>query len=207
MSDACANEGIQWHFIPPHSPHFGGLWEAGVKSAKSHLKRIMGNASLTYEEFYTLLTQIEATMNSRPLSPLSSDPNDFNPITPAHFLIGRQLTTIPDTNMRAIPENRLSRYQRVQQLNQHFWARWSKEYVSELQHRRKWKCVQHKLTLGDLVLIKDNKLPPLCWQLGRILELHPGTDGITRVVSIQTTKGVIRRATANICPLPVEVSV
>jgi len=84
-----ANEiGISWHFIPAHSPYFGGLWEAGIKSLKYHLKRIAGNVILTFEELYTLLTQIEALLNSRPLTPMSSDPNDLTPLTPAHFLIG-----------------------------------------------------------------------------------------------------------------------
>lgn len=83
---------INWHFIPAYSPHFGGLWEAGVKSAKHHLKRVAGTSHLTYEEMYTLLVQIETVLNSRPLSPLSSDPSDPNPLTPADFLIGRLLT-------------------------------------------------------------------------------------------------------------------
>ncbi|XP_050305599.1 uncharacterized protein LOC126742837 [Anthonomus grandis grandis] len=64
------NEQIQWHFIPVNSPHFGGLWEAGVKSSKHHLKRVVGNAHFTFEELTTLLAQIEATLNSRPLTPL-----------------------------------------------------------------------------------------------------------------------------------------
>lgn len=68
---------MNWHFIPAKSPHFGGLWEAAVKSCKHNLKRVLNNTPLTYEEFYTLLTQVEAVLNSRPLTPLSQDPNDF----------------------------------------------------------------------------------------------------------------------------------
>ncbi|XP_072395152.1 uncharacterized protein [Diabrotica undecimpunctata] len=92
LTNAVSNEGINWNFIPAKSPNFGGLWEAGVKSCKKHLKRILGNCTLTFEDFYTTLVQIEAILNSRPLCPLSSSPDDFESLTPSHFLIGRRLT-------------------------------------------------------------------------------------------------------------------
>ncbi|XP_045463762.1 uncharacterized protein LOC123673318 [Harmonia axyridis] len=82
LTYALSSEGIQWKFIPPDSPHFGGLWEDGMKSIKHHMKRVMGNAHLTFEELYSLLTQIEATVNSRPLTPLSTNPSDLLPLTP-----------------------------------------------------------------------------------------------------------------------------
>ena len=80
--------GTIWKFNPPGSPHFGGLWEACVKSVKFHLKRVIGEAILTFEELSTMLTQIEAILNSRPLIPLNDDPDDKLVLTPAHFLIG-----------------------------------------------------------------------------------------------------------------------
>lgn len=76
------SEGIKFNFNPPASPHFGGLWEAGVRSTKYHLKRVLGNNVLTYEEFNTILTQIEACLNSRPLCEMVTDPRDVNPLTP-----------------------------------------------------------------------------------------------------------------------------
>lgn len=199
------SESISWHFIPPRSPHFGGLWEAGVKSTKSHLKRVIGNASLVYEEFNSILIQVEAVLNSRPLSPLSSDPNDLNPITPAHFLIGRALTAIPEPSYLELNENRLSRFQRLQKLTQHFWTRWSKEYVSELQERTKWK-ISHPnlLKIGTMVIIREDNLPPLKWKLGRVMELHPGHDGVPRVLTIRTANRCIKRAVSKVCVLPIE---
>ena len=87
---------ITWRFTPPRSPHFGGLWEAAVKAAKRHLVKIMGKTHLTHEQFYTVLCQIEAVLNSRPITPLSTDPNDYSVLTPGHFLVGRSLTAMPE---------------------------------------------------------------------------------------------------------------
>jgi hypothetical protein len=201
LAEDVANEGISFHFIPAYAPHFGGLWEAGVKSTKYHLIRVLGNSHLTYEELNTSLVQIEAILNSRPMTPMSSDPEDYAPITPGHFLIGRPLTSLPVEDLRDCSYTHLTRHKRIEQLRQHFWERWSKEYVSELQQRVKWKQNQDSLQLNTLVVVKDDSLPPLKWKLGRITALHPGADGISRVASIKTATGVIRRAFARICPL------
>uniref|UniRef100_A0ABD2WKH1 Integrase catalytic domain-containing protein n=1 Tax=Trichogramma kaykai TaxID=54128 RepID=A0ABD2WKH1_9HYME len=81
-------QGIEWHFTPPYAPNFGGLWEATVKSCKGHLKRVIGENFLTYEELITLVIQIEGCLNSRPLGYLSSNEEDPIALTPGHFLIG-----------------------------------------------------------------------------------------------------------------------
>ncbi|XP_045501378.1 uncharacterized protein LOC123698678 [Colias croceus] len=201
ISDFLSHNQIRLTFIPPYSPHFGGLWEAGVKSCKHHLRRVLGNAGLTREEFETVLTQIEAVLNSRPLSPLSSDPHDFLPLSPAHFLIGRPLTAPICENLTMIKPTRLGRYDHVEQLRQHFWQRWSKEYISELQQRIKWKTNNEDLKQDSLVLIKEDNVPPLKWKLGRVTHVLPGTDGISRVAEIRTAHGIIRRSFAKICPL------
>nr|CAI5843843.1 unnamed protein product [Callosobruchus analis] len=109
----CANREIEWHFIPSHSPHFGGIWETGVKSMMYHLKRTLGNSCSVYEDFYTVLVQIEAVLNPRPLYPASSDPNDLDPITPSHFLIGRTITSPNDHDYADIEQSRLSRFQHL----------------------------------------------------------------------------------------------
>jgi hypothetical protein len=103
-----SNENIQWKFIPPRTPNFGGLWEAGVKSVKYHIKRVVGETVLTYDELYTLLTRIEACLNSRPLVPMSNDPNDLTAITPGHFLIGEALTAPLEPDLTELKINRLS---------------------------------------------------------------------------------------------------
>lgn len=201
ITDFATNRGIKFVFNPPYSPTFGGLWEAGVKSAKFHLKRIAGNVSLTYEGLGTLFTQIEAILNSRPLTPLSPDPNDLSPLTPGHFLIGRPLTSLPSPQK---PENIKirTRYQLVEQLRCNFWERWRKEYLAELQQRTKWRSRQINLKKGDLVVFKEPNLPPLKWRLGRVQRLYPGDDGVARVADFLTYRGVERRGVNKVCPLP-----
>jgi hypothetical protein len=97
-ADELANDGVTWRFITVASPHLGGLWEAAVKSTKNHLKRVLGETKLTYEEFTTVLVQIEACLNSRPLYPMSNDPEVLDAITPGHFLITRPIVAPPRAN-------------------------------------------------------------------------------------------------------------
>ena len=97
MCDFSSNQSIDWHFIPEKAPHFGGLWEAAVKSFKTHLTRIVGCYKLDFEEMSTVLAQIEVCLNSRPLGIIPHDNDDgIEMLTPGHFLIGCPLQAIPD---------------------------------------------------------------------------------------------------------------
>ncbi|KMQ90475.1 hypothetical protein RF55_9768 [Lasius niger] len=119
-----ANSGTEWSFIPPGAPHFGGLWKAGVKSVKYHLQRILGEHKLTYEEMATLMSQIEACLNSRPLNALSNDPSDLAALTPGHLLIGESLVNIPEPSFLDVDANKLSsRWTLVSNMRDHFWNR------------------------------------------------------------------------------------
>lgn len=197
--------GINFSFIPAYTPHFGGLWESAVKSTKHHLRRVLGLTNLTFEEMATCLIQVEAILNSRPLTPLSNDPSDLTPLTPAHFLIGRSLVMLPHPQIESTNITNLQRFRRVEYLKQHFWHRFSQEYILWLQERTKWHRSSGELKEGTLVVIKDKSLPPLLWLLGRITRVLPGRDGVARVADIHTRRGVIRRAFNTICPLPVSV--
>ncbi|KAF2887616.1 hypothetical protein ILUMI_18557, partial [Ignelater luminosus] len=169
----------KWKFVPPRAPHFAGLWERGVRSVKHHLKRVIGNANLTYENFYTILTQIESVLNSRPLCPLTQDHNDLEPLTPGHFLIGSPLTSYPQVVESPTSSGNLSAFRHRQLLINHFWNRWSKEYINNLQQRSKWKVRgQQTFHAGQLVIVKEDNVPPLCWKMGRIVQVYPGADGV-----------------------------
>lgn len=122
---------VTWHFIPPFSPHFGGLWEAGVKSMKYHLTRIIPNGTLTFEEITTVLCRIESCLNSRPLCPLSDRHDDLLVLTPGHFLIGDSLLSPPEQPVNTLPLT--NRWQQLQKITHDYWISWSKEYLSRLQ--------------------------------------------------------------------------
>ncbi len=199
-----AEHKIKWHFIPARSPHHGGIWESAVRSFKFHLKRVLGDHHLNFEQFYTLLTQIEAILNSRPIIPLTNDPSDLEVLTPSHFLIGESLVSVPQSNDVDICTNRLRCYKQLQQLLQRFWLLWSQDYLSSLQQRSKWRFKQENIKLDTMVLLKEDNEPPMHWPLGRVVALHPGPDKQVRVVSVRTKNGVVKRAITKICPLPID---
>lgn len=204
LATLLANDGTEWKFNPPSAPHFGGKWEAAVKSTKFHLKRLLGDTVLTYEELTTVSTQIEAVLNSRPLCPLSDDANDYSALTPGHLLIGEALTIIPEPNLSSQPTSRLGRWQMLKQMVDHFWRRWSTECLQRYQATSKWFHPSNDIKVGSMVLITDERYPPAKWPLARVIQLHPGPDGLTRVVTLRTATGTYKRPVAKVCILPTE---
>nr|CAI5863527.1 unnamed protein product [Callosobruchus analis] len=149
---------------------------------------------------------IESILNSRPLTPISCDPKDYSALTPSHFLISDTMLAIPERYPEdTTPVNRLKMYERLQAITSHFWRRWSKEYLTTLQQRTKWRRNQSsRLKVGDLVVLREDDLPVQQWRLGRVCELHPGKDGVVRVVSVKTSSGVTKRGVVKVCALPID---
>lgn len=169
---------------------------------KHMLKRVVGETRLTYEEMTTFLSEAEAIMNSRPMCPLSDDPNDFQALTPSHFLIGRSGQAIPEPSYDQEKIGRLSRWQHVQYMRDHFWKRWSADYLHTLQTRQKWKDGVLDIKVGALVLLREENVPPQQWKLGRITATHPGEDKVVRVVTVRTASSEYKRAVTRICLFP-----
>lgn len=198
-----AKNNTKWHFSPACAPHFNGLAEAGVKSVKLHLKKTIADTKLTFEELSTLLYQIEACVNSRPICALSSSPNDVSALTPAHFLIGEPLIAPPEHNHVESNTNWLDKWQRVQKMFQYFWKRWQTDYLNQLQTRSKWLHKNHvDPKINELVLIREDNVPPTQWSTGRIVAVHPGEDNLTRVVSVRAKNAELKRPITKICALP-----
>ncbi|KAF0755202.1 Uncharacterized protein FWK35_00018832, partial [Aphis craccivora] len=132
-------------------------------------------------------------VNSRPLTPLSSEPGDLESLTPGHFLTGQNLLCVPEPDVLNAPSHLVSRWKLLHQCHQVFWKRWSSEYLNNLQIPSKWTSNDTPLKVGDLVCIKDNLSTPLCWRLGRITELLPGQDKVVRVVKLLAGQGTLVR--------------
>ena len=180
-----------WHTIPERAPHFGGLWEAAVKAAKHHLKRVMGNQRFTYEELETVAVQIEACLNSRPLtSNYSHDPDGVQPLTAGHLLIGKPLVAYPELPVDlAIPL--CKRWTMCQAVVQQFWKRWSQEVIHQMQFYNKWKTTRPNLAVGDLVLMKDASAFQTHWGMARVVAVYPGDDSLVRAVDVSVKKVVL----------------
>ncbi|XP_043064079.1 uncharacterized protein LOC122320068 [Drosophila ficusphila] len=139
IEEFCLEDSIEWRFIPPRSPHFGGLWEAAVKTAKFHFYRSVGPSLLSFDELRTLVCHIAAIVNSRPLLPLSENPADLEALTPAHFLGTVPLVLYSEPDVTKLNFNRLDRWQSISYFQQIFWSRWREEYMTLLQQRSKWR--------------------------------------------------------------------
>lgn len=204
----CSVDTLDFQFLYFSGPFFvtffGGLWEAAVRSAKRLLIRTMGTHVLTYEEFTTLLTRVEAVLNSRPLTPLTTDPADLDYLSPGHFLIGQPLLAVPPRVSFESRINLTQLWKLLDQYHQSFWRRWSTEYLTSLQGRSKWTIEAPNVRVNDMVVIIDNQSLPLTWRLGRILEVLPGNDGVVRVVRLLTRQGEITRPITKIIVLPAQ---
>lgn len=202
IADFCSTQGIQWDFIPERAPHFGGLWESAVKSLKTHLHRIVGNSRLNFEELTTVLSQIEACLNSRPLGvvPHYND-EGVQVLTPGHFLIGRPLEAIPDHDLTYRPISTLRRWHLCEALVRHFWKRWQSEYLISLRKNSKWRKPVKNLEVGDIVVLREDNTMPTQWPIARIVEAHQGRDGLVRVVKLRTKSGVYTRPVTKVALL------
>ncbi|XP_042146100.1 uncharacterized protein LOC121835717 [Ixodes scapularis] len=173
---------------------WGGFWERLVRSVKVSLRKVLGRSSLNFEELTTVLTEVEAVVNSRPVTFISTDAKEREALTPAHFLVGHKLTSLPSHQMpeedQASPENLARGWKYRNTVMNQFWRRWRSEYLLELRSAHIAKpsnssCIQ----TGDLVLLKDNRLPRHMWKLCRVNETFPGRDGKVRSCRIITPSG------------------
>lgn len=177
----------------------GGLWEAAVKSAKTHLRKVLGNESATYEELYTILTQIEACLNSRPLCALSNSPDSCEALTPGHFIIQQPMNLLPEPSVSDVPRNRLDNW-KVEEI----WTRWRNEYVTSLQPCSKWQSEIDNLQVNRLVLVKNENTPPAQWELARVVATHPDRNGIVRTVTLRRGTTEYQRPIQKLVPLPTD---
>ena len=191
-----ASKGIKWKFITERSPWRGGWWERFCRAVKEPLRKVLGKALLTFTELNTLLVKIEGVINSRPLTAVSDDHRDPSPITPAHLAIGRPLDQLPDVsheNLEVSSKRIMERYLYLQRLLNNYWKRWKQEYLHHLTVRNKWRKEEPPLQVGDIVLVSEDNVSRGKWPLARVMEVHPGRDGLVRTATVRTEKSVLNR--------------
>ena len=188
IRDCLMSKKIAWHHIPQRAPHFGGIWEAVVKSTKHHLRRTVGKVKLNFEEMSTVTCQIAACLNSRPyLSQDCHDPEGSMPLTPGHFMIWRPMQAYPQEPNEA-DLTLTDRWKLCQALVQSFWDQWSKTYLSSLQKRNKWQKPAPNVKTGDLVMMLDESSPlTTIWKMGKVIAVYPGTDNRVRAADVQVS--------------------
>ena len=194
----------EWRFIPPLSPWWGGWWERMIRTIKTALRKTLGNRTATRIELETMLHEVEACVNSRPLTFVTTEVDCLRALTPSHFLIGRPIyqgisdDQGPQTSLR---ESKAAR----DNLMKHFWEVWSTLYIRELPIGSSRAGRRHRpFRVGDLVLVEETSRSRTVWPLGRVTKVHPGRDGVIRSVTIQTQKGELQRAVQRLRALEVE---
>ena len=170
---------------------------------KQLMKKIVGVHQLTFEELNTVAIEAEATLNSRPLLPVDSLPDDGVPVlTPGHFLIGRPLRSPPLRTDVDPHISTLKRWNLCLKLSSELWKQWSSEYLQSLQKRAKWKKSMNNVKVGDIVLVKDEEFHHRSWPLARVVRTFPGGDGHVRVVEVRIGHKIYTRPIHKMVPLP-----
>ncbi|KRZ08844.1 hypothetical protein T11_16808 [Trichinella zimbabwensis] len=147
------------------APWMGGYWERLIRSMKTSLKKVLQNSMLDEKELRTVISEVEARMNSRPLTYLTDNPNNPEVLTPYHFLTGTHYVDIPE----------VTKDEDEWRLIAQWWKRWKAEYVTNLNIRQKWYNSGNAPNIGDIVL------------------LYPEQDGIVRTMKVQLAGGSVNR--------------
>ena len=157
------------------------------------MRHILKQQVVSDETFHTVVVEVEAILNSRPLLPCSDDPNDLEPITPSQLLTLRPYATLPPGVFVKEDGILRNRHRQCQYLVNLFWSRFKKEYLTVLSQRQKWFRPKRNVQPGDLVLVVDANTPRSAWPLARVVKTFPGRDGYVRNCEIRTRENVFQR--------------
>ena len=214
----CSDHSFEWHFNLEKAPWWGGLFERMIKSTKRCLRKMVGQAHFTHDDILTAVVEIEAIINARPLSYISTEDME-EPLTPSHLLCGCRLLSLPEhltycrpLNDEITPAQVARRVKHLNNVLNHFWRRWRQEYLLELREHHRYsrgKESASTVEIGDIVLLHDDALPRSFWKLARVLELITGQDGKTRgaVVKVPSKRGgttTLRRPLQLLYPLEIK---
>ena len=211
LTTSLSAHGVIWKFIPKKAPWFGGFWERLIGLTKASLKKTLGRSHINLPTLQTLIVEIEAVLNERPLTYTPSDISDAQPLTPAHLLYGRKITRLPHENYAddisdSNYDGRAQLHHRAKTLAhllQCFQSRWKHEYLTTLrEYHRSTGQNNQTISVGDVVIVHDEG-PRVTWRLAVITKLLVGGDGLTRAAEIRTSTGLTNRPIIKLYPLEV----
>jgi len=190
---------ISWKFNPPYASHMGGVWERVIRLIRKILTALLGQQLVNEEMLHTLMAEVQGILNSRPLTPVSNDPKDLEPLTPNHLLLLRANPNLPPGVFAKEDMYCKRRWRQVQYMSDIFWRRWLKEYLPTLQLRQKWRNPRRCFVVDDLVLVMDESVHRAKWPLARVVQVHRGTDGYVRSVELRTKSSTLVRPISKLC--------
>lgn len=193
---------IHFHFNPPASPHFGGVWEREIRSVKTALYTTVGAQPQQEEVLRTVLIEVEAILNSKPLGYIPSDVSDPDPVTPNCLLMGRPDGSLPQVVYTKDELLSHRRWRHAQVLADHFWTCFIRLYLPVLQSRQKWQSSPADVTEGSVAMIVDPQLPRAMWPMGHIIKVHPSPDGHVRSADVKVRDRTYTRPVARLVILP-----
>ncbi|XP_046341271.2 uncharacterized protein LOC124122193 [Haliotis rufescens] len=192
---------ICWMFNPPAASHMGGAWERLIRTVRKVMNALLRtNRPLDDDGLHTLFSEIESIVNGRPITVVSDDHKDAEPLTPNHLLLLRAGPDLPLGSFQAADAYR-RRWKHAQFLADIFWKRWTKEYMPSLQLRQKCLLPKRNIMVGDIVLILNENCLRRSWPLARVVETYPGKDGLVRSVMVRTGGSTLTRPVDKLCLL------
>ena len=168
---------LKFKLNPPGASHMGGVWERMIRTARNVFQSLLKSHSeqLDTSSLRTLMYEVMAIINSRPLSAVTEE--DM-PLTPNMLLTMKSNITLPPpSNFADADVYSRKRWRAVQHLANVFWKRWRSEYLSQLQSRQKWvHSKSENIGVGDVVLMKDDNVPRNQWPLAKVVECNTSSD-------------------------------
>ncbi|XP_055589815.1 uncharacterized protein LOC129741996 [Uranotaenia lowii] len=202
---AIVSPDTRWEFNPPASPHMGGSWERLIQSVKKNLQNMTLTRLPSDEVLRCALTEIEGTVNSRPLTFVALDDEDSPVLTPNHFILGSSDGLKPlalfDDSSKALKKS----WHTSQLIANIFWRHWLNDYLPCLTRRSKWFNLARPISVGDVVVIADPNSPRNTWPKGRVIGTSHAKDGQVRWAVVQTAHGIYERPAVKIAVLDVGV--
>ena len=214
VSDCLTSKGIDWRFNLERAPWWGGFFETMVGLAKAYLRRVLGRARLTFDELRTVLVEVEATLNSRPLT-YQYDEVGSEVLTPSHLMYGRRITSLPDgqgvTGECSNKAHSIARFKYVSTILEHFRNRWKREYLRNLREFHKVGVCERRSELvkpGDVVIVFEQGKKRGEWKTGVVQDLIRGKDEVARgarvCVMSNGRRQVLSRSVQHLYPVAVK---